>query len=78
MNRGNIFTTYPENFEKNYNDGENLRVVKSRMLYLEGGKRGTAPGVVVFVNDRVTLALTEDHALKLANGIADALESEPE
>lgn len=76
MNRGSVFTTYPENYDKNYNDGESLRVVKARMLYLEDGRRGTTSGVVVFVNDKVTLALTEDHALRLADGIADVLESE--
>lgn len=67
-----IFTTYPQNYPKNHSDGENLRVVPARIKYSEDG---ATPGVVIFVHNKVTLALTAEHAYNLANGIADALET---
>lgn len=72
MNGSNIFTTYPKHYAKNYTDGESLRVVPARLKYSEDG---ATPGVVVFVNNKITLAITAEHAYNLANGIADALEN---
>lgn len=71
MNGSNIFTTWPKHYAKNYTDGESIRVVPARLKYDE---EGATPGVVVFVNNKVTLAITAEHAYNLANGIADALE----
>lgn len=71
---GQTFTTWPQNYAKNYHDGESLRVVPARLKYNENGEAGETPGVVVFVNNRVTLALTAEHAYNLANAISDTLD----
>ena len=68
---GQRFTSWWQNYEKNYRDGEQLRVVPTRLNH----DRDTAKtGVAIFIGTKVTLVLTEDHAYKLANGIADALD----
>lgn len=65
------FTAWWQNYEKNCRDGEALRVVPAR---LNRDRDTPVPGVAVFIGPRVSLVLTEDHAYKLANGIADALD----
>lgn len=67
------FTAWWQNYEKNYRDGEELRVVPAR---LNRDRDTPVPGVAIFVRNNVTLVLTAEHAYKLANGIADALEAE--
>ena len=65
------FTAWWQNYAKNYRDGEQLRVVRAR---LNRDRDTPVTGVAVFIDSKVTLVLTEEHAYKLANGIADALD----
>lgn len=67
------FTAWWQHYEKNYRDGEHLRVVPAR---LNRDRDTSEAGVAIFINNKVTLVLTAAHAYKLANGIADALEAE--
>ncbi|UVJ40246.1 hypothetical protein [Arthrobacter sp. CJ23] len=73
MTRHNLFTAWRENYAKNYNDGESLRVIPAQINH----QTGNTPGVAIFVGSRVTLVLTAEHAYSLANGIADTLETHP-
>lgn len=66
-----LFTAWWQNWDKNYRDGENLRVVPAR---LNRDRQSSEAGVAIFINHKVTLVLTTAHALKLADGIVDALE----
>lgn len=69
---GQTFTAWWQNYDKNHRDGERLRVVPAR---LNRDRQPAEAGVAVFIDSRVTLVLTTDHAIKLADGIVDALES---
>lgn len=68
-----LFTAWWQNYDKNHRDGEQLRVVPAR---LNRDRQSSEAGVAVFIDHKVTLVLTTAHALKLADGIVDALESE--
>lgn len=68
---GQKFTAWWQNYERNHRDGEQLRVVPAR---LNRDRDTPEAGVAVFVGQNVKLVLTIEHAYKLANGIADALE----
>lgn len=65
------FTAWWQNYEKNYRDGEGLRVVPAK---LNRDRDTSLAGVAIFIDNKVTLVLTADHAYKLANGICDALD----
>lgn len=65
----NIFTVKPGLEKQNREIGESLRVIPARNGY------GKPPsGVAVFAGPFLKFVLEEDHALALANSIADALE----
>lgn len=70
---GQTFTAWWQNYDKNFRDGEQLRVVPAR---LNRDRQSAEAGVAVFIDSRVTLVLTTAHAIKLADGIVDALEGE--
>lgn len=68
---GKTFTTAPQHYNRNHALGESLRVVPAAI----GTENGTTPGVAIFNgNSHLIAAITAEHAYKLANGIADALE----
>lgn len=68
---GQTFTAWWQHFDKNFREGEDLRVVPAR---LNRDRDTPEAGVAVFVGNNVKLVLTTAHAYKLANGICDALE----
>lgn len=70
-----IFTTRPALYQRNYKDGENLRVIPAQLDH----DTGTTPGVTIFIGrNHIMAVLTAEHAYNLANGIVDALEAHPD
>lgn len=67
--RPNTFTVKPGLEKQNREIGESLRVIPARNGYGQ-----PLSGVAVFVGPYLKFVLEEDHALSLANAIADALE----
>lgn len=66
------FISRPEHYQRNYEDGENLRVGPATLGY-EGG---TTPGVAIFIGKSFpVMVLTAEHAWKLADQLADILDS---
>lgn len=72
MTQPNIFNVKPGLEKQNREIGESLRVIPARSGY------GNPPsGVAIFAGNYLKFVLEEDHALSLANAIADALEGNP-
>jgi hypothetical protein len=61
------FQVRAENVNRNHRDGRNLRVVPA--VEPDG-----SAAVAVLINGRLLLVLNQQHALKLSDGVVDALE----
>jgi hypothetical protein len=70
MTEKKVFTSWRENYRHNYQTGDNLRVIPAKLKH----DTGSTTGVAILNGSRVVVVITAEHAYKLANGIADALE----
>lgn len=69
---GKTFTTAPEHYRRNYDMGENLRVVPAEV----GHDSGTTPGVAIFYGTSNLIAvIVAEHAWNLADQLADVLDA---
>lgn len=69
---GKTFETAPQHYRRNYEMGENIRVVPANV----GHDTGTTPGAAIFLGSAQLLAvLTAEHAWNLADQLADVLDS---
>lgn len=66
------FTTQPRYYTANHKEASSLETFPATITRPTGD---TEPGVVVLVGHRVKLALNTDQAYRLANSLADALET---
>lgn len=65
------FHSRPEHYQRNYEDGEKLRVGPASL----GHSTGTTPGVALFVGRGFPIVvLTAEHAWKLADQLADVID----
>jgi len=75
--RARHFLIQPEKYERNYQEGQHLRVgpATHRTYSTETPE---VPGVAIFTGPRIRMLLTAEHAYDLANMIADVLEATEE
>lgn len=69
---GKTFTSAPKYYRRNYEMGENQRVIPADV----GHENGSTPGAAIFCGpSNLVAVITAEHAWRLANQLVDALDS---